>query len=670
MAEVLTVEVGRHLWLEGTRWSVAELTGDTVVLSAGPVVRRVRVADLPGAAAQDPVEDGGESDPSAVILAAVTPKQRAAAEAKARVIRPIAKLPADDRTMDRKCQAAAVELTISLRQVYRLVARYQQQGVAGLVDARLLQETRRSVDPAWDAACRHVLNGYRDLSNPTIKTVIAEANALYLAEHPSGSTPTRSVAYQRVRELDKGRYTFGVAKQRRSVAERPEGVLGRLRATRPGQYVVMDTTRLDVFAMEPVTLRWVNVELTVAMDLYSRCITGISLRPVAAKAADAASVLYQTVTEQHWGPTEPSTDVGGDDSVVSPPAGSVLPGVVPDTVILDRGKVYVSEHLLGVCHRLGINVQPAIPYKPTDKPTIERFFRTLRQQLLEHLPAYKGPDVAARGLGVEAHAFLYVDELARVIREWVGIYHATPHAGLVDPHLPHVELSPGEMFARGVAQAGLLRLPASMATPVEFLAVVWRTIQHYGVEINGRRYDGPALNYHRGVRSTYGGAHAGKWPFMVDVDDIRTVWFRNPDDNTWHQLQWEHAPGLSAPFSAEAADYTRRLSQTTNRHVDPAQAVQDLLGAWAKDEVVTRRHRALARRLAAQRATTVPATVEGSPPPDAGDGRETASVPGVIDLLQRLEQRTKSEQIRDDADVFDRYYAEHPDQVGFEVFED
>ena len=39
-------------------------------------------------------------------------------------------------------------------------------------------------------------------------------------------------------------------------------VLGRLRATRPGEYVVLDTTPLDVFAMEPVTMRWVGVELT------------------------------------------------------------------------------------------------------------------------------------------------------------------------------------------------------------------------------------------------------------------------------------------------------------------------------------------------------------------------------------------------------------------------
>src|SRR5699024_10472256 len=109
-------------------------------------------------------------------------------------------------------------------------------------------------------------------------------------------------AYERLRELDKGRYTFGAAKQRRSVAERPQGVLGRLRADRPGQYVVLDTTRLDVFAMEPVTGRWVNTELTVAMDLYSRCVLGLVLRALSTKSQDVAGVLYQVITPQHWGP--------------------------------------------------------------------------------------------------------------------------------------------------------------------------------------------------------------------------------------------------------------------------------------------------------------------------------------------------------------------------------
>lgn len=66
----------------------------------------------------------------------------------------------------------------------------------------------------------------------------------------------------------------------------------------------MDTTRLDVFAFDPFTLKWVQAELTVGMDWYTRCITGLRLTPVSTKAVDAAAVLYQAFRPRsagaHW----------------------------------------------------------------------------------------------------------------------------------------------------------------------------------------------------------------------------------------------------------------------------------------------------------------------------------------------------------------------------------
>lgn len=120
---------------------------------------------------------------------------------------------------------------------------------------------------------------------------------------------------------------------------------------------------------------------------------------------------------------------------------------------------------------------------------------------------------------------------------------------------------------------------------MEFLDVVWRTLQHYGVEINGRRYDGSALNFYRGALSPFGGAHAGRWPIMVDRDDVRSVFFQDPETKTWHTLEWEHAEGLTAPFSAEAAEYTRKLALRSDRHVAPDDALNDLLERHSKGEV-------------------------------------------------------------------------------------
>ncbi len=136
---------------------------------------------------------------------------------------------------------------------------------------------------------------------------------------------------------------------------------------------------------------------------------------------------------------------------------------------------------------------------------------------------------------------------------------------------------------------------------------------------------------------------------------------------------WEHAPGIDAPFSADAARYVRTVGVNTHRHVDPQQAVADLLADWAAGEVISRRDRNLAIRLASQRADAGKATAGAADGQTAGnnpaDERARASVPGVVDLLQRREQR-HTELASDDDDVFAAYYAAHPDSDGLEVFDE
>ena len=681
MKPVFEVSVGERIWLDGQGWEVAEFTGASVRLQSGSTFRVVSIASLAEAApARDDVADDQDADPATrwdvpgVLLASLTPRQYQQLTDRLETLRAISEPDAGDhRTLQQRYDQAAAALGVTPRTLQRQMARFAASGPAGLVDLRTTRDTRRSVDPRWDTICLRVLKSYRNRSNPTKQIVIEQTNDEFRRFVPDGKVPSSSVAYLRLDELDKGRYTFGAAKQRRSAAKRPTGVLGRLRADRPGQYVLLDSYRLDVFAMEPVTLRWVNTELTVAMDLYDRRITGLRLRPIAARSPDVASVLFQTVTPQTWGWEAGAQQgpYGGlpENLVVGDPGGVLL-----DTIVVDHGKIYLSEHTRSVCERLGISIQPAIPDKPTDKPALERFFRTLRQSLLEHLPGYKGPDVAARGKDVEGEAFYYVTELEQLIREWVGrVYHHTAHAGLVDPRERSVALSPTEMFERGIAAAGRLRLPASPDLVYDFLEVEWRTIQHYGVEIDGQRYDGPGINDYRGTKSPHGGAHPGKWPLLVDRDDVRAVHFRDPTTKQWHQLTWEHAANIDAPFSADAAAYVRALGVKTQRHVDPRQAVQDLLTDWAAGEVTSRRDRNLALRLATQRSQSADAAGDKSEAAEPDRGRHAASMPSVVDLMAHRQSRQPElrDDVRDDLDdVFARYYATHPDADGLEVFDE
>jgi transposase InsO family protein len=508
-------------------------------------------------------------------------------------------------------QAKARELGVADRTIRRWAAAYAQAGEAGLIDPRMIAGRRSAVDPRWEQACQLVMGRKVRDSTPTIGALLREVEKHLDIQYGPGEVPRPSTAtaYRHLGRLAKGTNAVkGSAKGRRSISERPPQPYGRLRAERPGEYAILDTQDLDVFAMEPVTCRWVPVQLTVVQDLFTRCITGLRVTPVSTKAVDVAGVLYESVVPHpvpddwpagaHWAYHGiPRNLVMSEDR---PLAG--VPVCPPETIVIDHGKAFLSAHVISVCTRLGISIQPAQPKKPTDKPTVERFFRTLREGLIQYLPAYKGPDVYSRGEGIEDRAFYFIHELEDVIREWIAlVYHRTKHEGLTLPEWPGLPLSPNKMYEVGVAKAGFLRIPYSLDLAYDFLEVVPRTLQHYGVEIRGLRYDGDAIRDYKNTKSPYGGELNGYWPIRVNPDDVRCVYFQDPGDGTWHRLHWEHAAAIGTPFSTEAARYARRLAAAESRHPNREQALAELLARWDAGMVTGRRERRIAARLAAER---------------------------------------------------------------------
>ena len=246
------------------------------------------------------------------------------------------------------------------------------------------------------------------------------------------------------------------------------------------------------------------------------------------------------------------------------------------------------------------------------KGPVERFFRTLREDLLQALPGYKGPDVHSRGADPEGGAFFFLDELEAIIRDWVAvIYHHRPHDGLADPGVPGLALSPAAMFEHGIARAGYVEVPRDPGLAFEFLKVEWRTIQHYGVEIGSRRYNGAALDGYRNQRSGHPG---GTWPFHFDPDDITRIYFRDSADRRWHTLAWEHAPAAQMPLSEDALAFARKLAASKYRYPDDRLAVAGLLERWNLGLGATLAERRMALRMARQQDTFgLPGTADPLP---------------------------------------------------------
>ena len=563
---------------------------------------------------------------------------------------------APDRPLYERYADKAAELGVGFRTIERWVQDFRRGGEAGLVSGDQLSQRRApKIDDRWVQTALEVMGEHKEESKPSRTLVIERTQARVIARFGPGAVaqPSRATAFRVLEDLERRHPLFRLStKRNRDIADRPKQAYGKLRPTRPGEYLLMDTTRLDVFAFDPFTLKWVQAELTVGMDWYTRCITGLRLTPVSTKAVDAAAVLYQAFRPRPAGADWPQRAVWPEHGIPRTVLidvqqfegpGLATPPVVPETIVVDHGKIYVSEHLTSVCARMGISIQPARLRTGRDKGPVERFFRTLREDLLQALPGYKGPDIFSRGEKPEDDAVFFLDELEAIIREWVAtVYHCRPHADLVDPGLPKMRMSPAAMFEHGLARAGYIEVPRDPHLAYEFLATKVRTIQHYGVEIDSRRYSGRILRKYGDRTSPYGGSRKNSWPFQVDPDDVTRIYFRDLDGH-WHTLTWEHAPSLEMPLSEDALAFARKLAASKYRYPDDRIAIADLLERWKIGLATTPAERRIVLRLAREQkaidipddtsVTSLPSVqkaLEGMRPPADDGGSEDAGAQDEI----------------------------------------
>ena len=81
---------------------------------------------------------------------------------------------------------------------------------------------------------------------------------------------------------------------------------------------------------------------------------------------------------------------------------------------VDNGAPYASRQLARVCAALGIRLTHSTPGRPQGRGKIERFFRTLRQEVLVEL---------------DTHRQLGLAELERVLQAWIErVYHRRVHS--------------------------------------------------------------------------------------------------------------------------------------------------------------------------------------------------------------------------------------------------
>ncbi|MBD0742925.1 Mu transposase C-terminal domain-containing protein [Streptomyces sp. CBMA152] len=558
-------------------------------------------------------------------------------------------------TLAEREQAKAAELTtlgfgrVSRSTVQRMRLAYRREGLWGLVDQRTARRPKGGdgnaggrQDERVVAAVKDVLRGQRGRSKGTVKALMPLVTQLLKDRHgDTVAMPAQTTFYRLVNQL--AHPADHPAKRVRSAPLTDGGrKFTPTRALRPGEQVQIDTTRLDVLALYGDGSVG-RPELTIAVDVATRAILAAVLRPGGTQAVDAALLLAEMAVPHPARPTWPDVLHFARSTVL--PAERLLslderlhkaaarPVVVPETVVVDRGKVYLSKAFTGACETLGISVQASPPFAPTAKSIVERTFGSLNTLLWQHLPGYTGCDVTRRGRDVAREACYSIVQLQEFLDEWLVLYHHRPHQGLRHPMLPKVVLSPNEMWAALVCVAGYVPVPLSRNDYVELLPVRWQAITEHGIRLHHRTYDHDVLGPYRGQDSGVA-ARGGKWEVHTNPHDVRQIWVRLPGPGLT-EIPWIHRDHAHQPFNDRIWQYLQTLTPRHTGHdryeADLAEALDQLMrrahagGATAREEYL------LARRTTARTPL----------PEDEGEGegegqqQDTAAVDGEEDGLDR-----------------------------------
>lgn len=478
-----------------------------------------------------------------------------------------------ERLVAKVAELAGTDLAVGLRQLHRLRTAYRAEGSIGLVEGRFREQLTgrdpfRSFDDRVVTALREAMSHQVNGSTITRRTMFIQVReALAMAHGEQLHVPADRELYRLAALLDQGRHIFGAATTRRTNDNRPERPFTSSVTLRPGEQVQIDTNTIDIMCRygDGIARR---AELTITVDVATRTILAGVIAP-STKAVDATAVLARMVVPQPLRPGWPESLLLARsglpfESLVSLDArfeqAQALPVILPDTLVCDRGSVYMSETFLRACRYLGISVQPARPYTPTDKGVVERTFSSINTLFCQHVHGYVGSSVAMRGKDPAAEAVFNVAQLQELFDEWVvAVWQNRPHESLTSVWGQGRSVSPNEAYTAMIAQAGYISIPRSTADFVELLPSAWRRINQEGVTFDNRVYDAAALNPFRQADSGVK-VQNGRWELHHDPYDVTAVWIRNHHAGGWITATWIHRDLVAQPFSAAIYEHVRARS--------------------------------------------------------------------------------------------------------------
>ncbi|MBY0544494.1 MAG: DDE-type integrase/transposase/recombinase [Gammaproteobacteria bacterium] len=444
------------------------------------------------------------------------------ARLRTEIIAPLARLKEVSHAL---ADEAARKLDLSRRHVYLLISRFRQG--QGLVTDMLLSQScggkNNSRLPSvleniiQEVLRTHYLNKQKFSEAAIWREIAGRCRRLQLP------VPARNTIHSRIKRLDVNE----VVRKREGVdATRSLQSAGGVppEITLPLEQVQMDHTVIDLMVVDDIhRLPIGRPYLTVAIDVFSRCILGMLVTLEAPSAVSVGLCLARAV-----GDKRPWLERLGVD--IDWPMGGK-----PQSLYVDNATEFKSEALRRGCQQHGI----ALHYRPPGKMhyggIVERVIGTFMQKVHE-LPGTTFSNPTQKGdYDSEAKATLSLNELEHWLALAIHHYHGTLHHGLIQ--------TPAARWAEGMASLGKVFLIAHPQNfLIDFLPVLRRKIVRTGFVIDHITYYADILKSWITNRSKL-----DKFIIRRNPLDLSRIWVLCPDSQHYIEIPYRilSRPGLT-----------------------------------------------------------------------------------------------------------------------------
>jgi putative transposase len=427
-----------------------------------------------------------------------------------------------------------------------LIPHYDRQGnfnrkFAGKIKVKYSEKDLESAQRVADIVDEVINEKYLNPQRLTVKAVyeaviarVADENLHRTAAEQLPIPKERSI-YAVVNQLDE--YEVIKARWGKRIADIKCGVYKRgPRPTRPLERVEVDHTKLDLFVIDPVTKMPIGrPTLTLAIDRYTRMILGfyVSFNGAGFLAVSHClrhAILPKTYVKRLFPDVKNLWECYG----------------IPELTAIDNGPEFHGDGFEDAALQLGTVILYCPVRQPWFKAVVERYFRTLNQQLLHELPGTTFSNIFEReDYDPKKNAIITLDSLLIAIHVFIIDYYSQrKHRGIKD--------IPAQRWKLATEQ-----FPPTLPSRREELNVLLGEVEHRTIQSNGISIFG--LVYNDGVLARLRKGRKGyQFKIKYDPADISLIYIHDPDNDKF------------IPIPAEDQNYTKGLSLWQHRVIQRA----------------------------------------------------------------------------------------------------